>query len=97
MEGTAFTVWGPLITQSQFRDNNELRHFPAMDTQDNREDLGMEGSVFGALFMYPRLKQLIINTLAHDYSSLTAKRSLAKKCLAHEVRPNQPKFECRYH
>jgi hypothetical protein len=90
-EGTAFTVWGPLIVQSQFATNSELREFKTLDTMDGREELGMEASIFGALFMYPRLKQLIINTLAHDYNDVTHRRSQVKKCLGNEVWPNQLK------
>jgi len=74
--------------QLQFQNNNELHHFLIMNIQDNRKNLEMKDSVFDTLFMYSHLKQLIINILAHDYSSLMTKQSLTKKYLVNEIRLN---------
>jgi hypothetical protein len=71
--------------QSQFKENHELRKFKILDSQDTRDELGMQACVFGALFMYPRLKEVIINTLQHGYTDTKQKRQSAKKCFSNEV------------
>lgn len=81
----AWTVWGSIVMQSQFKENHELRRFKVLDTQDTRDELGMQASVFGALFMYPRLKEVIINTIQHGYTDTKQKRQNAKKSFPNEV------------
>jgi len=71
--------------QSQFQHNHELKKFKTLNSRESRDELGMEGAVFGALYMYPRLKTLYVNTSRHGILDTSAKSVHANKRFSSQV------------
>ncbi|KAK2794595.1 hypothetical protein FQN50_009891 [Emmonsiellopsis sp. PD_5] len=64
-DGDVYIGWGDQIAETQFADNEWWKRWGQIHTADNKYALARQADIMGAVFMYPRLKKMIINTLVY--------------------------------
>ncbi|KAK2795388.1 hypothetical protein FQN50_009735, partial [Emmonsiellopsis sp. PD_5] len=60
------------ICNLQVTHNYKLNKYPQLTSLHAKDKLSGEGVIFGTLYEYYQLKQLLINTLCHSFSLSSA-------------------------
>ncbi|OJJ79276.1 uncharacterized protein ASPGLDRAFT_1506949 [Aspergillus glaucus CBS 516.65] len=62
-----YSLWGLIISTSNFKENLVLQKVPSLNTADIRASLIEEGEIFGTLWHYCQLKRVMIDTCKHGW------------------------------